>query len=59
MLFLQTVLAEGARPAGEVEELAEKKRIGRLQLDHARAVLGITVQRLDAGRGICYALPEA
>lgn len=45
-------------PASDVEELAEKKGIGRAQLERGKEVLGLTVRRLDAGRGVCYALPS-
>ena len=48
----------GAPPASDVEELAEKKGIGRAQLERGKEVLGVTVRRLDAGRGVCYALPS-
>ena len=43
-------------PASDVEELA--KGIGRAQLERGKEVLGLTVRRLDAGRGVCYALPS-
>lgn len=56
--FLQSVLADGALPAGRVEEMAEKRSIGPRQLDRARELIGCKVQRLGNGMGICYSLPS-
>jgi hypothetical protein len=57
--FLRDVLAQGPQPAGQVEEQARARGLGPRQLDQARGLLGVTVQRLGEGKGVCYALPVA
>jgi hypothetical protein len=56
--FLRGYLALHPVPASHVEELAVKKGIGSRQLERAREILNVRVERLDNGRGICYFLPS-
>jgi hypothetical protein len=59
MLFLQDALAAGPVNAADLEDLAERQGIGLKQLERARDLLGIRVERRGGGVGVVYVLGAA
>ena len=58
MHVLRGALSNGPQSASRIEEMAERKGIGRVAFERAKELLGVTAQRLDGGMGVCYALPS-
>jgi len=56
--FLRGALGELPVPASRIEEQAARSGIGTKQLERARAVLGVKVERRGDGQGVCYFLPS-
>jgi hypothetical protein len=56
--LLREMLSKGPAAASDVEKLAERQGIGPKQLERARGLLGIRVERRGGGVGVVYLLPN-
>jgi hypothetical protein len=55
---LRGALASGPKPASDIEALAEKRGVGKHDLERAKRQLGVKAQRLDGRPDVCFVLPS-